>query len=298
MLPISPEFQKLLHSTQSQVPLDLDFWGRLAFGLRMEPAALGAMVAELTSAGMLLGLTGELNIALVEAGELLTTAAPPEGTLVRWEGGTSHGRMRSLGWLISPPAIEGWPSQRVTKLGGRLRPGLLQGMDLLSPESDRTTRVSDLAPAHLNFGSESEALIARALLSPTPLKYPESPWDGLAVAGGTTPEGAMRNVRSLLMNRILRRVALRFSARALGFRGMALVGWALPDESQAVAAAEGLAGVEGTADVFVRIPHPETRVNLTALFQGFAPGSGPDAASRIGNQWGFPPVMVMEIEPT
>jgi DNA-binding Lrp family transcriptional regulator len=298
MPPTSPEFQKLLHSTQSQIPLDLDFWGRLAYGLRMEPAALGAMVADLTSEGVLLGFCGELNVAMVEAGELLTSAPAPEGTLVRWEGASAEGSMRSLGWLVAPPAIEGWPSVRVTKLGGRLRPGLVSGIDLLAPESDRTTRVIDGPPAHLNFASESEALIARALLSPTQLVYPQSPWEVLAAAGGTTPEGAMRDVRALLMNRILRRVSLRFSARALGFEGIVLAGWAMPDESQATAAAEGLSAIEGTADVFVRVPHLDSRVNLTALFQGFARGSGADAASRIGNQWGIPPVMVTEIEPT
>lgn len=296
MLPTSPEFQKLLHSTQSQIPLDLDFWGRLAFGLRMEPAALGAMLGDLTAQGALLGLYGELNIALVESGELVTSAPAPEGTLIRWEGSTSGGALRSLGWLMAPPAIEGWRALGVTKLGGRLRPGLVTGLDLLAPESDRTTRVVDAPPAHLNFATESEALIARALLSPTPLPYPQSPWAVLAPAGGTTPEGALRDVRSLLMNRILRRVALRFSARALGFEGMAFAGWGIADGEQAKAAAEGLAGIEGTADVFLRERHAESGANLTAMFQGFSRGSGADAATRIGNQWGVPPVMVTEIE--
>ncbi len=289
---LDPVAQKLLHSTQSAIPFDLPFWERLAHGLFVSPGELADLVGELSRRGVLLGFQGELNPDLAEAREGLVEGPPPEGgALVRWSARSARRQWTSVLSLgeAGPP---GWRGERCLKCGGRLRPEVGTGLDLLAPDPDRTTRVSAGERPRMAFAAPLDARVAEALLRVRPLDPPETPWEGLAQELGMTAESVVASARRLVAGRVLRRVAFRFSARGLGFAGCALAGWGFDSEEDLA----GLAGLVGAADVFLRARDPQTGANLACLLLGRDAGSGVDAAGRIGAQWGVPPVLLEEVE--
>lgn len=288
---------KLLHTTQSALPFDVEFWPRLASGLFLEVPTLHAMLRELSQAGALLGWRGELNPALPEAREaLLTGPVQPAGSRLRWCGRDEQGAIASVGWLGDSNARFCWNSLSCRKCWGRVRPTLHTGLELLAPDTDRTIRMGEGEKAALVFGNDAEARVADFLMELRPLDLASSPWDTIGAAVGLPPAAAISATKKLLVSRVLRRVAFRFSPKGLGMKGCLLAGWAFDDSADAQGAAEGLGALEGAMDVFVREPEPNSKATLTCLFVGADAGSGMDAARRVGVQWGRAPVMARELE--
>lgn len=296
MTDLEPTVLKLVHSTQSAIPFDLAFWERLAHGLFLTPESLGDLVGGLAREGILLGWGGELNPDLAEACEaLLVGSEPPAGAHVRWSGRTASGPACSVVSLGEgrPP---GWRSERCVKCWGRLRPEVRAGIDLLAPDTDRTSRTGGGERPRLMLGSSLEAQLAQALLRVRALRPPVTPWGELAGELGVSEGSVVVAAKRLVVARVFRRICFRFSAAGLGFGGCALAAWGMGSGEELAGAADGLAGLAGVADVFMRQPDAKTGGNLTCLLLGRDPGSGVDAARRLGEQWGIPPLRVDEID--
>jgi hypothetical protein len=129
------------------VPFERDPWGTVAQGLRMDRDVLVAALIELQQAGVILGVWGEPNPALVEARETLVefpdenSYQPAHGQVVRWRARKPHG-----GWLASITAIgrsagTGWEATRFAKAGLPLQ-GTGATADLLRSGADRTHLVN------------------------------------------------------------------------------------------------------------------------------------------------------------
>lgn len=271
------------------VPFERDPWGTVAQGLRMDRDVLVAALIELQQAGVILGVWGEPNPALVEARETLVefpdenSYQPAHGQVVRWRARKPHG-----GWLASITAIgrsagTGWEATRFAKAGLPLQ-GTGATADLLRSGADRTHLVNG-DRIHIPPLEYEEVQVADRVLNPIPIDPALSFWSQLSAGIPRGEEETRLLARKLVYHQVWRRLAVRLNPAKLGWSGCGLACWKLTDEELAEAAT-ALAAIQSTGDVVVRRATAAWPYNLSAVLLARESGGGKSAAEKISAQWG------------